>query len=150
MPTALWYGPSVSGQFGATAADRVDWTTDTLKVALVTSAYTPNQDTHQYWSSASASELAAGNGYTTGGVTLGTKTRTYDTATNTVRLDCADPSWTFTTSKTFRYALVYKDTGVAGTSQMLAYLDFGADQNINGVFTIVVDATDGLLRLVVS
>ncbi len=150
MPTALWYGLGVSEQYGTTAANRVDWVTDTIKVALVTSAYTPNQDTHDFWNDVSANELAAGNGYTTGGNALASKTRTYDTASNTVRLDAADATWTFSATKTFRYAVVYKDTGTAATSLLLAYIDFGADQAINGTFNIVFDATDGVLRAVVS
>lgn len=150
MPTALWYGLGVSEQYGTTAANRVDWVTDTIKVGLATSAYTPNQDTHDFWNDVSANELASGNGYTTGGVTLGSKTRTYDTASNTVRLDAADASWTFSATKTFRYAVCYKDTGSAATSLLLAYIDFGADQAINGTFNIVFDATDGVLRAVVS
>lgn len=150
MPAALWYGNAILGQFSSTAARRVDWLTDTFKCALVVNTYTPNQDTHTFWSDVSANELGTGNGYTTGGVTLSTKTLTYDSASNTTRMDAADPAWTFVATKTFKYAVVYKDTGVGSTSPVLAYLDFAADQAINGAFSIVIDSTDGVLRGVVS
>lgn len=149
MPTALWYGLTVSNQFGGTSTDKVNWTADTLKVALVTNAYTPNQDTHDYWNDVSANELATGNGYTTGGYTLLSPTRTYDTASNTVRLDAADPTWTFSATKVFQYGVLYKDTGAAATSPVLAYCDLGA-VSVSGVYTVQFDATDGALRAVVS
>lgn len=49
-----------------------DIVSSTIKVALVTSAYTPDASLggHSLWSSASGSEIANGNGYTTGGVTV--------------------------------------------------------------------------------
>ena len=44
----------------------------TVKMALVTSSYTPNSASngHDEWADVSASEIANGNGYTTGGATL--------------------------------------------------------------------------------
>ena len=44
MPSKLY------GNFLAKALNKeVDWDSDTIKVALLTSAYTPNQDTHDYY-----------------------------------------------------------------------------------------------------
>jgi hypothetical protein len=43
----------------------VDLDTDTLKLALVTSSYTPST-THDEWADVSANEVATGSGYTTG------------------------------------------------------------------------------------
>jgi len=150
MPlTMRWGGLGARNQWGATAADRVDWVNDTIKIALITNAVAPNQDTHDYWNDLSANEIAAGSGYTAGGATLASKTLTYDAATNEVRLDCADPSWPFTASKTFRYAVVYKDTGSAATSSILGTGDFGADETTSNTFTITVDAT-GLLKAVAA
>jgi len=56
-----------------------DWDTDTNVMTLHTASYTPNLDTHAYVSDLSA-ELAAGSGYTTGGVTLSSCARTYTAA----------------------------------------------------------------------
>jgi len=147
--TAKWFGLGAQGQWSTTAARRVDWTTDTIKVSLHTVTWTPNQDTNDFWDDAT-NEIAAGSGYTAGGVTLGTKSLTYDTATNTVRLDAADAVWTFSASKTMRYAAVYKDTGTPSTSPLMGYVDFGADESSSGTFTIQWDATDGVLRAVVA
>lgn len=149
MATGKWYGLGARQQWSATAADRVDWVGDTIKVTLHTATYTPNQDTDDYFNDAT-NELAGGTGYTAGGETLASKTLTYDTASNTVRLDAADVTWTFSASKTFRYAVIRKDTGVATTSVLMGYVDFGSDQTTSGTFTLQWDATDGVLRAVVS
>jgi hypothetical protein len=148
VATAKWFGPALAGQFSNVAARRVDWGTDTIKVTLHTSSYTPTQDTHDFHADLT-NEVATGDGYTTGGVTLGSKTAVYDAASNTLRLDAADPSWTFTALKTFRYAVIWKDTTVSATSPLLGWIDFGADIASNGVFTIILP-TDGILRAVAS
>lgn len=146
--TAKWFGNALLGQFSATAARRVDWVTDTVKVALVKSAYVPDQDKHDFWNDVSANEIT-GTGYTAGGKTLAEKTSKYDEASNTVRLDAKDTEWTEATF-TARFAVIYKDTGAAETSPVLAYVDFGADQTVSsGTFKIEWD-TDGVMRVVVS
>lgn len=147
--TANWYGLAIRDQWGAVAADRVDWVNDTIKMSQHTSTYVPNQDTDQYFSSAT-NELATGGGYTAGGATLASKTLTYDGPTNTVRLKAADVTWPGA-AFTARRAVIRKDTGVAGASHLMGYIDYGADQSPAGVdFTVKGDATDGFLRGVVS
>lgn len=147
--TANWYGLAIRDQWGATAGDRVDWVTDTIKMTLHTSTYAPNQDTDQYFTSAT-NELATAGGYTAGGATLASKTLTYDGPTNTMRLKAADVTWA-TATFTARKAVIRKDTGVAGTSHLMGYVEFGADQAPAGVdFTVKGDPTDGFLRGVVS
>jgi hypothetical protein len=146
---AKWFGLAARDQWGATAADRVDWVNDTIKVSLHTSAYTPDQDAHDYYNDLT-NELATGGGYTNGGAALASKTLTYDGPSNTVRFKCADVSWPGSTW-TARYAVLRKDTGVAGTSHLLGWIDFGADQSPAGVnFAIQFDATDGVLKAVAA
>lgn len=41
-----------------------------FRLALVSSAWTPNDASDELWSAASGAELANGNGYTTGGIAL--------------------------------------------------------------------------------
>lgn len=149
--TAFWYGLAIRDQWGATAADRVDWVNDTIKCSLHTNTYAPNQDTDQYFNNAT-NELAATGNYTAGGNTLSGKTLTYDGPSNTVRLKATDVTFSnLTSSGGIRYAVVYKSTGVAGTSHLMGYVNMGADQNPAGVnFVIQWDATDGVLRGVVS
>lgn len=147
--TAKWYGQALVGQFGGTAARRVDWAADTIKVALVKAAYAPDQDKHDFWDDVSANEVA-GTNYTAGGKELTEKTVTYDEASNTVRLKAKTVEWKEVTVE-YRYAVVYKDTGAAGTSPVLGYLDTGGTQKIvAGLVKIEWDATDGAFRVVVS
>lgn len=67
----------------------------TVKLALVTSSYTPDYDEttgHYLWSSASGNEIANGNGYTTGGATLANKAKT--AIVNGFMFDSDDVVWT--------------------------------------------------------
>ena len=142
--TAKWYGLGLK----AVTAQSINWGSDTIKCALVTSTYTPNQDTDQFWSTPQTNEVS-GTGYTAGGVTLTTSAISYDTSTNEVRLDASDISWT-AASFTARYAVVYKSTGTASTSPVLGYVDFGADETVSsGTFSITWDAT-GVLKITAS
>jgi len=93
----------------------IDLDTDTLKVALVTSSYTPST-AHDEWADVSANEVATGSGYTTGGVTLANPVATSST------IDYDDVVWTSLT-KTFRYAVIYKSGSGGGlTNPLICYL----------------------------
>jgi hypothetical protein len=138
------------GQFLAKALNKeVDFDSDTIKVALVSSAYTPNQDSHDYWDDVAANEVT-GTGYTAGGATLSGKTVTYDGASNVVVLDANDVVWASSTV-TARYAVIYDDSGATNAQKVLiGYVDFGSDQSsTNGNFTVTWDAT-GIIRLTVA
>lgn len=93
----------------------VDLDTDTLKLALVTSSYTPNI-AHDKWADVSANEVATGSGYTTGGIALANPVTTNST------VDYDDIVWTSLT-KTFRYAVCYKSGSGGGlTNPLLFYI----------------------------
>jgi hypothetical protein len=127
----------------------VDLDTDTLKLSLHTSTYTPNQDTHDYFNDCT-NELSTADGYNAGGVTLGSPALSVDAATNQCRLDFADLSWTLTASKTWRWAVLRKARGGASSAdELVAYLDPGADVTASGVYTIQFDAL-GLLYVQAS
>lgn len=126
----------------------VDFDSDTIKVALLSSSYTPDQDAHDYFNDVSTYEVS-GTGYTSGGATLASKTATYDSATNVIVLDAADTTWASSTI-TARYAVIYDSTGTASTSALIGYVDFGSDQSsTNGNFTITWDST-GIVRITVA
>ena len=147
--SAKQYGQAALGQYSGTAARRVDWAADTIKVALLKEAYTPLQDTDDFYTDVSAQEIT-GTGYTAGGATLASTTATYDAASNTVRLDAADTEWTAASFSAY-YAVIYKDTGVAATSPVLAYVDFGELVTVSsGTFKLEWDETDGAIRVVVD
>jgi hypothetical protein len=143
--TANLYGLMIGKAFNK----EIDLDSDTIKVALLTSAYTPAQDTDAYWSDVSSHE-ASGTGYTAGGATLASKTVAYDAASNTFTFDAADTVWSDSTV-TARYAVIYDaQTGTPASEPLLAFVDFGADQsssagtftitwNASGIFTLTVD-----------
>lgn len=138
------------GQFLLKALNKeVDWDTDTIKVALLSSSYTPDQDAHDYWDDVSAAEVT-GTGYDAGGKTLTTPTGSYDGATNVVTLNADDVTWENSTI-TARYAVIYNDSGATASDKVLiGYVDFGSDQSSsNGNFTITWDAT-GIVRITVA
>lgn len=148
--TAKWYGVAPRDQYGGTAGTNtpVNWINDTIKVAQTTSSYTPNQDVDDFFNDVT-NELSTAGGYTAGGASLGSKTCTYDTASNETRLDAADTQWT-SASFTSRNAIIYKSTGTASTSPLISYVDYGGDQTVSsGTFTIQWDAT-GVAKLTAS
>lgn len=58
----------------------IDFNSDNIYAALLGAGYTPNLDTHAYWSDVVASEIANGNGYVTNGQLLSSPTITYTAA----------------------------------------------------------------------
>ena len=127
----------------------IDWDSDTIKVALLTNAYTPNQDGHDYFDDVVTHQVT-GTGYTSGGNTLANKTNTYDSATNVIKLDADDTTWASSTI-TARYAVIYDATPATdATRPLIGYVDFGSDQSSsNGNFTITWDST-GIVRVTVA
>jgi hypothetical protein len=146
--------PVTSKMYGNAALKMVnkelDWDSDTVKVALLTSSYTPDQDAHVYYSDCepSANETS-GTGYSTGGAELSGLTASYTAATNVVKLDASDVSWE-TASFTARTAVLYSEKTSNDTSPLWGYFLFSADEtassgtfaiswNADGIFTLTVD-----------
>lgn len=123
----------------------VDWDTHTIKVALVTSSYTPDVDTHENYDDLT-NEVANGNGYTTGGATLGSASIAADNTANRAKLDGADVSWTSATI-TARAAVIYRDTGTPSTSTLIAYVDFGEDKTSSGGTFLITWSSDGTIQV---
>jgi hypothetical protein len=87
----------------------ISWTGATIKAALVTSSYTFS-NAHQFWSSVSANQVGSS-------VTLATKTVTSGVA------DADDLVFSSVSGSACNALVIYKDTGVAGTSPLIAYID---------------------------
>lgn len=86
----------------------VNWSSDTIKVCLVdTGTYTFSQS-HQYHSSLSGIVATA---------TLASKTNTDGV------LDAADVTFTSVSGSSVEAIVIYKDTGVSGTSPLILYVD---------------------------
>ncbi|MDG3012132.1 hypothetical protein G4X40_18480 [Rhodococcus sp. D2-41] len=110
---------------------------DTLKIMLVTSAYSPDKDAHQY--KAQVTSEAVGTGYTAGGLTLNSVAVTYDAGTDTVNIAAANPEWPASTI-TARYAVIYDDTP-ATNKPLIGWIDFGGDVSTTaGKFAVTLDA----------
>jgi hypothetical protein len=110
-----------------------NFASDTFKVMLVTSSYTPNKDTHE--DRADVTNEVSGTGYTAGG-TATTPTITLDTSNDRVDLTFSNVSWASATI-TARAAVIYKSTGTASTDLLVAYVDFGSDvSSTNAAFAV--------------
>ena len=81
MATINKYNKWQELQLNGTAV--IDWDTDTMKVMLVTSSYTPSATTHDYISDADANEVS-GTNYTAGGATIGSITVVESAGTSTI------------------------------------------------------------------
>lgn len=101
--------------------------TDTWKLVLSTSATAP---TNASTNKASVSEVANGNGYTTGGVTLSINTHTQVAGTYSLIFTTpGSPTWTANTAGfTFRYVNLWDST----TDTILGWWDYGTDVVMNG------------------
>lgn len=122
----------------------IDLDTDTIKVALVTSTYTPNIDTHVFFSD--VTNEVSGTGYTAGGASLASKVVSTDTTDDEGVFDANDVTWT-TSTITARGAVLYKSTGTSSTSPLICYFDFGSNQTSSaGDFTIQWNS-EGIINL---
>lgn len=130
----------------AQIATAINLNSDTVKVMFVTSTYTPNIDTDVFITAASANEVAASGTYSAGGVTLTKSSSTNDT-TDVGIFDASDSSVT-TFTGTFRYGVVYKDTGTPSTSPIICVVDFtGADVSATAGTVTITWASGGILSL---
>lgn len=89
----------------------INFPNDTINVALVSTAYTQNIATDEFFTSISAHVLGT------------PQTLINKTVTNGV-FDASDVTFAAVTAgSTSEGVVIYKDTGVAGTSPLIAYLD---------------------------
>jgi hypothetical protein len=133
-----WYGLFMERQMEGAA--KSDFLTGVWQCSLHTATYSPAQDTDDFFND--ATNEVTGTNYTANGVTLGSKTSVYDTATDEWRFDAADAVWTTATISGIRYAVVWENTGGASTTDPLAtYYDLGAQSVTAANFTVQWDST---------
>lgn len=142
MPAAIVYGNFPKLLFDGT--ETLDWLTDTIKVSLHTSTYTPDRDADDYFNDAT-NQVANGNGYTTGGITIQNPTVTFDSASDETRLDHDDLAWA-SSSITARTAVWTKVKGGASSADpLIQYLPFGSDVTTSsGTFSVTIDSTGAM------
>ena len=119
------------------------------KIALVTAAYTFDQNTHEFFDD--ITNEVSGTGYTAGGNAVANFGISMN-ASGLVTIDSDDPATWLEDAGGFsnaRRAVLYFDTGTAGTSRLVAVSeDFGSDRgNADGDFAIELDA-DGIITSV--
>lgn len=122
----------------------IDLDTDTIKVALVTSTYTVDQDAHDNFDD--ITNEVSGTGYTAGGATLASVTVTVDNTDNEGVFDAADVTWS-TSTITARGAVIYKSTGTASTSKLICFLDFTTDKTSTAGDFVLQWGAEGILNL---
>ena len=123
----------------------IDLDTDTIKLALLTSSYTPSADNHDFYDDVSANEIAATGTYSAGGGTL-TVSLSQDNTDDEGVFDATDISFTSATISA-RYAVIYKSTGTPGTSPLICLIDFGSDQVSTASTFAITFAAEGILNL---
>lgn len=115
---------------------------DTLKLALTNSAPSASNTVL-----ADITQIANGNGYTTGGATITVTTSAQTSGNYKLVIDDV----TFTASGgamgTFRYGVIYNDT--ATSDELIGYYDNGSAVTLasGDSFTFDFDPTNGLLQI---
>ena len=122
-----------------------DATGDELKVMLTNTA--PNLATDETYSDMSASEVANGNGYTTGGEDAqNVLSRTGDVT----KISGTDITWTASGGAIgpFRYAVLYDNTPTSPAKPLIGMWDYGSSTTVTDGNTFKVDfSTDGMFTV---
>ena len=124
----------------------------TVKIALLSSSYTPSagEAGHHVWSDVSGNEIANGNGYSSGGITLSSTNVT--SRTNGWKFSSANPQWSSSGSgiPAWRYAVMYVSGTLWGKSSPLIgyFLGDAAPADValtpsGGTLTLTMPAADG-------
>lgn len=142
-----WYNSGIRD-----IADRtIDFASDTLKLILVTSSYTPDAD-HDF-----ADDLTnelSGTGYVggfagAGRKTIASKAFSTDTANNRVEFTWGATTWSAISAGNPKYAILVKEITNDAASRLIAYLDLGTVVTNGSDLTITPDATLGALQITV-
>lgn len=151
MPAGAWKVYSAAAE--KVAKGTLDLDTHVFRIVLLTSAYTPNQNTHALFSDVSAAQVAAGGGYATHGLAI---TQAVVRSGANTNFDCDDKSWSASTI-TAKYAVIVRDADanaalVAG-DDILAYCDLetggGSISTTAGTLAITMNA-GGLFNITVT
>jgi hypothetical protein len=122
-------------------------TSHVLKIMLTNTAPVA---TNAVYADVSGAEVANGNGYTTGGISVGTITGSQTSGTFTLS-GGTNPKWTSSTGNMgpFRYAILYNTTPSSPLKPLIGWWDYGSSVTLNGVAgeTFEVDEVSSLLTL---
>ena len=121
----------------------IDFDADTFKVMLTNTLPVATYDTFD-----DLTEIAAGNGYTARGTAT---TISHSRSSGTSKIVGTDVVFTASggTIGPFRYAVLYRDTGVNATSWLIAWWDYTSSITLASgeTFTVDFDATNGIFQI---
>lgn len=121
-----------------------------LYVALCTSATAPTADTNTL---SELTEIAAGNGYTTGGIQLSRNGTDFDSTTENDTNDRSevqirDLVWTASggaipaSGDGARYAVITDDNATVGSRQVIAWWDLTSDRSVSSGQTLTLQNSE--------
>lgn len=127
----------------AFANKEIDFDTDTIKAMAVKTGYSFDGDAHVYLSDVSASRYVGTTDQTLAGRAITTQ------AGRIVELDSTGCTWSSVTldgGNNIIGVIVYHDTGVAGTSKLLAYDTLVAPVTPDGNNVVYTPASTGIIK----
>lgn len=116
-------------------AGGINWSGSTVKCALFGNSFVYDR-THFLLSNLTG-EISS-SGYTAGGMTLSSKSETYDSSIGVTFFKAGSPVWSSITA-VVRAAVFYIDGGTGLTRYLLTCMDFEAGQSVTAqAFTVVI------------
>jgi len=114
----------------------INWETDTIKLKYMKTTYTPAPTTEDFLSDVSAEEASGAPTET-----LANADVRIDTGNSRVEYDADDVTENSITTTTNKF-IIYKDTGVAATSPLIAVLDIteGTLSPVSGTLALTFNA----------
>lgn len=151
MATNLLFAKFPQNMGGSDTAGEspMDLLSDTLRITLHTSTWTPSQSANEVKADAT-NELSTANGYTALGITLSNKT--YSTSSLVTTFDnTVDPTWSITSGGiTFRHAPIWDDTVTSPADPLILNIDTGGNQTIAGIDLVFQFNASGIFTFTVS
>lgn len=120
----------------------IDMENDTIKLKYMDTSYTPDVTTEDFLSDVSASEASGAPTETLANVDI-----RIDTGNTRVEMDADDVTESGITTSTNKF-IIYKDTGVASTSPLIACLDIaeGTLAPVSGTLAVTFNS-EGLFAI---
>lgn len=126
--------------------EEINFNNDEFKVMLVSSAYTPNINSHKYKSDIIGE--STGVGYNAGGLVLNNVKYTVDG--NIATFSANNPKWEELDIDNVRYIVLYDNTPSEDTSKpLLCYIDLGDTLNILNAELEVIWNINGIIRFTI-
>lgn len=118
------------------ALGAINWESDTIKLKYMQTTYTPSSTTESFLADVSASEASGAPTETLSGCDV-----RIDTVNNRVEFDANDVTEASITTSTNKF-IIYKDTGSAATSPLIACVDIteGTLSPIAGTLAVTFNA----------